>query len=99
MWDVMENDRSHGVGPLNPLLIRIRRMLASPLAESEDLICVGFVQSSFVLGVPLELAVFECLSSFVVKDWARNEHWECVGRVNVDNGVGGELIIIDSIRK
>ena len=30
MWDVMEHDRSHGVGPLNPLLIRIRRMLASP---------------------------------------------------------------------
>jgi hypothetical protein len=35
----------------------------------------------------------------VVKDWARNEHWECVGLVNVDNGVGGEIIIIDSIRK
>jgi type IV secretory pathway VirB3-like protein len=74
-------------------------MLASPLAESEDLICVGFVPSSFVLGVPSELAVFEYLSSFVVKDWARNEHWECVGLVNVDNGVGGEIIIIDSIRK
>jgi len=47
--------------------------------------------------MPSELAVFECLP---IEDWARNEHWECFVRiVGVDDGVGGEFIIVDSIRK
>ena len=96
MWDVVEHDQPHGVGPLNPLLIGFRRMLASTLAESEDLICVGFVPSDFVFGMPSELAVFKCLPSFVVKDWACNEQWECF--VFVCDGVGGEFIVIDSVR-
>jgi hypothetical protein len=74
-------------------------MLASTLAESEDFVCVGFVPSGFVLGVSTELAVFKCLPSFVIEDWASNEHWECLGCINVDDGVGGEFIIIDSICK
>ena len=50
MWDVVEHDRPHGVGPLNPLLIRFRKMLASTLAESEDFICIGFVPNALYLG-------------------------------------------------
>ena len=69
MWDVVEHDGPHGVSPLNPLLIRFRMMLASTLAESEDFICIGLVPNGFVLGVLSELAVFKCLSSFVVQDW------------------------------
>ena len=72
-------------------------MLASTLAESEDLICVGFVPSGFIFGMPSELAVFKCLPRFVVEDWARNEQWECF--VVVGDGVGGEFIVINGICK
>jgi hypothetical protein len=96
MGDVVEHDGPHSVGACNSLLIWFCGMLATTLAESEDLICVGFVPSGFVFGMPPELAVFKCLSSFVVEDWARNEQWECF--VFVSDGVGGEFIVIYSVR-
>ena len=73
VWDVVEHNRPHSVGALNSLLLGFRRMLASTLAESEDFILVGFVPNSFALGLPTELAMFKCLPSFVIEDWARNE--------------------------
>jgi hypothetical protein len=98
MWDVIEHDGPHGVSSLNSLLIRFCRMFASTLAEAEDFICIGLVPNGFVLGVPLELAVFKCLSSFVIKDWACNIYgWELMNCAC--NGVGRERIIVKGICK
>ena len=57
-------------------------MFASPLAESEEFVSIRFIPNGFVFGVSTELAMFECLTSFMVEHWARDGNGDsCVGSV------------------